>query len=167
MLKTLSGARILDSQMIEWVGHGLLWNRTNIPAFAWRNWGRLRKFLVRTVDVPAKIRSWHPPSTCHEDAWANILKCLGENLKLRSFSLCNFLQPALTSPLLHPDIELNGSRHSLNFIFSWFLHEYEIDLVLSFPHFQRIYRIFYIMILCCILLTRLCKYAPSFLYVHF
>jgi hypothetical protein len=79
----------------------------------------------------------------------------GEAWKLWSSSLCNILQLASTFYLSGPNIllsipkdqrsEQNGSKHSANFVSSYFLLGWSLDFLLSFPsaltlpHFGGIY----------------------------
>jgi hypothetical protein len=50
--------------MVGWFGGKLSWhNRINIPAFAWRDWGKPGKYQSILPGVPAKIRTKHIPNT--------------------------------------------------------------------------------------------------------
>jgi hypothetical protein len=41
-------------------------NRSNIHAFAWRNWGKLRETWVIVANVSVEIRTKHPSTMCQE-----------------------------------------------------------------------------------------------------
>ena len=65
--------------MVSWTGFGRTrsWHNRHISAYAWTDWGKLRKTSITIIYVPAEIsRGYRPNASLEPYRYGNLLVCV-------------------------------------------------------------------------------------------